>query len=105
MSDRKPASTFTAADWDALPLFLTAKQVAALLGMSKNTVYALAAEGQIPSLRVRHRIKFLREELRRYCGFQPEPEPEPAPPEARPRRFVRSTPDQAPASRRPARRA
>ncbi len=42
--------------YDELPLFLNAKQVADLLGVSESSAYELMGEKEFPSVRIGNRI-------------------------------------------------
>lgn len=50
--------------WDDLPQFCSASEVAALLHISRATAYRMADMGQIPSVRVGRRVIFSREHLK-----------------------------------------
>jgi len=48
---------------DAKPLMYRASEVATLTGLSKQSVYQLAAEGKIPSVRIGRSVRFPAEAL------------------------------------------
>ena len=49
--------------YDDLPLFMDAKQVAAVLGISRTTVYELAREQSLPVIRIGTKIIIPKEKL------------------------------------------
>ena len=48
----------------ALPLFLTVPQVAAVLGIGRNTAYSLVRSGQLRSVRVGRQIRVPKDALK-----------------------------------------
>lgn len=46
-----------------LPLVLTTKDIAEVLGVSMTTVYHIIASGELKSIRVRHQIRVSRDAL------------------------------------------
>ena len=54
--------------YDELPLLLTVKQLADLLGVSDSIVYELIQEDGFPSLRIGKRIVIPKEELREWIS-------------------------------------
>lgn len=48
---------------EELPLVLTTKDVAGVLGVSMTTVYHIIASGELKSVRVRHQIRVSRDAL------------------------------------------
>ena len=56
-------------------LVVSVSEVRELLGgISRNTVYSLLRQGQIPSVRCGRRILIPRQRLMRWLGIAPEPE-------------------------------
>lgn len=49
-----------------LPLVLTVGELAAVLGVGRNTAYELVGTGEIRSIRVGRQIRISKEELKRY---------------------------------------
>lgn len=52
--------------YDELPLFLSAKDVAKLLGVSLSTAYELMHEDEFPSLRVGNRYVIPKEDFQKW---------------------------------------
>ena len=50
--------------FDALPLFLTVPQVAAVLGIGRNTAYGMIRNGQLRSVRVGRQIRVPKDALK-----------------------------------------
>ena len=50
--------------FDALPLFLTVSQVAAVLGIGRNTAYSMIRSGQLRSVRVGRQIRVPKDALK-----------------------------------------
>ena len=50
--------------FDALPLFLTVPQVAAVLSVGRNTAYNMVRNGQLRSVRVGRQIRVPKEALK-----------------------------------------
>lgn len=50
--------------FDALPLFLTIPQVAAVLGVGRNTAYSMVRSGQLRSVRVGRQIRVPKDALK-----------------------------------------
>ena len=53
---------------DNLPLALTVKDVAKLLGISRNTTYRLVRSKKLPSIRVGRQIRIPRSALEEYIN-------------------------------------
>ena len=52
--------------FDSLPLFLTVTDICSVLGLSKNTVYAMLRSGQLQSVRCGRQIRVPKESLRSF---------------------------------------
>ena len=50
--------------YDALPLFLTVQQVAAVLSVGRNTAYNMIKDGQLRSVRVGRQIRIPKDALK-----------------------------------------
>ena len=55
-------------EMDNLPLALTVKDVAKLLGISRNTTYRLVRSKKLPSIRVGRQIRIPRSALEEYLN-------------------------------------
>lgn len=54
----------TQTTYDALPLFLTVPQAAAVLGVGRNTAYNMVRRGQLRSVRVGRQIRVPKDALK-----------------------------------------
>jgi excisionase family DNA binding protein len=52
------------------PLLLRAAEAAKLLQVGKNTIYAMAASGEIPSLHIGRQLRIPEQELREWIHAQ-----------------------------------
>jgi excisionase family DNA binding protein len=56
----------TITTWDSLPLVLSMDQVRQILGLSRDSTYALARSAGFPAIRVGRRLLVSRDGLRRW---------------------------------------
>lgn len=54
---------------NSLPIVLTIREVAKILGIGKNTAYGLVKNGTLNAVRVGRQIRIPRAELYRYLGM------------------------------------
>lgn len=53
---------------NSLPVMLTVADLSRLLRISRNTAYAIIAEGKIPYIKVGRQIRIYREDALAFCG-------------------------------------
>ncbi len=59
-------------DTPTTPLLLSATEAARMLSISPRTLWSLTRDGEIPCVRVRHRVLYDIEDLRAYIAEQKE---------------------------------
>lgn len=59
-------------DWKDVPIILSTKEVANILGVHVNTVKSLISKGDLPAFKVGRVLKINKSDLMRYVGLKEE---------------------------------